>query len=92
MATRTHKLATTDLQIRNAKPEDKKLIFGNGLTVVITKTGRKTLYLFLPEGLSHAEVLLNDLRQKKHVGSVKILRCAPIKLSPLLPLLPIMIQ
>jgi hypothetical protein len=46
MATRTHKLATTDLQIRNAKPEDKKLIFGNGLSVVITKTGRKTFYLY----------------------------------------------
>jgi hypothetical protein len=34
MATRTHKLATTDLQIRNAKPEDKKLIFGNGYLIV----------------------------------------------------------
>jgi hypothetical protein len=42
MATRTHKLVTTDLQIRNAKPEDKKLILGNGISIEISQTGRKT--------------------------------------------------
>ena len=46
MATRTHKLATTDIQIRNAKSEDKKLILGNGISIEISKTGRKTFYLY----------------------------------------------
>jgi hypothetical protein len=45
MATRTHKLATTDLQIRNAKPEDKKLISGNGISIEISRVGRKTFNL-----------------------------------------------
>jgi hypothetical protein len=42
----------TPFQPHSAKPEDKKLILGNGLSVVITKTGHKIFLSLLPEGLS----------------------------------------
>jgi hypothetical protein len=85
MATRTHKLVTTDLQIRNAKPEDKKLILGNGISIEISQTGRKTFYLYYqkvhrkigvyPEiRLAEAKELAITMRKQIKEGELKAVR------------------
>jgi integrase len=82
MAAQIYKKVSTDLEIRNAKPADKRLLLGNGLTVEISQTGRKTFYFSLrgvykslgvyPDiKLAQARELASNLRASIKKGETK---------------------